>query len=129
MDVKLKYIMAKLVIALSVERFVIELAHTMVKTNVSCVVALKNNKPAGIVTERDLAKLIVQNKDPKTTTIGEVMTSPILTLSEDSTMLDAIDLFTTKRIRHVIVVRDGAAVGIVTETDIVREQCLGRGDQ
>ena len=57
--------------------------------------------PIGIVTERDiLYRVVAENKSPFKTTLKEIMSSPLITIDEDSTVANAISLMRSKRIRR-----------------------------
>ena len=60
--------------------------------------------PIGIVTERDiLYRVVAENKSPFKTTLKEIMSSPLITIDEESTVADAISLMRSKRIRRLAV--------------------------
>ena len=53
-------------------------------------------------------------------TVDEVMTTDVLTTTEDSTLDSAAETMLTRRIRRLPVVRDGRLVGILTRADLLR---------
>ena len=60
--------------------------------------------PIGIVTERDiLYRLVAENKSPFKTSLKEIMSSPIITIDEDTTVANAISLMRSKHIRRLAV--------------------------
>jgi signal-transduction protein with cAMP-binding, CBS, and nucleotidyltransferase domain len=60
--------------------------------------------PIGIVTERDiLYRVVAENQSTFKTTLKEIMSSPLITIDEESTVADAISLMRSKRIRRVAV--------------------------
>ncbi len=73
---------------------------------------------AGIFTRQDVLGRVVLPERPLDTPIGEVMTSPVVTLDADDSIADAMLLMAQKVIRHIPVTRDGGLVGIVTERDL-----------
>ena len=86
---------------------------------------------AGIATDRDLTiRVVGQGLDPKTTTLAEVMTTTVVTLSPDDTQADAIRLMQQRRVRRDPPLVEGERlVGMVTLDDlatIVQAQ-LGEG--
>ena len=91
------------------------------RSDVSCVVVVDEKGASGILTERDVVRLLRGGIRPDTTTMGEIMTSPIVTVMRDSTLLDASELLAQRRIRRVVVV-DGhnQPVGILTQHEIVK---------
>jgi acetoin utilization protein AcuB len=51
--------------------------------------------------------------------VGERMSKPVITISPDMTLPDAINLLKTERIRRAPVVKDGKLVGIVSDKDLI----------
>jgi CBS domain-containing protein len=52
--------------------------------------------------------------------IEEVMTRSVVALTPEQTLRDAVDLFRSKKIRHLPVVQDSRLIGIVTDRDVKR---------
>ncbi|NEQ50790.1 MAG: PAS domain S-box protein [Leptolyngbya sp. SIO3F4] len=87
----------------------------------SCAIIVEDDKPIGIFTERDLVCLAAQGKVITHKTIETVMTSPLITISQDkaSNLFVAVDLLQQYRVRHLPVVdNDGKLVGILTRESI-----------
>ena len=81
---------------------------------------VKKDEVLGIVTETDLARRgMAEGMNPEQTPIGRIMTSPILKIGAEATLLDANDLMAKKGIRHLGVERDGALVGLVSVRDLL----------
>ena len=94
-----------------------------------CVIASENNVPLGILTERDLVRIISVHLDGKAGTISEIMSQPIslymttspFTLPQNTALESALDWIDKKNIRHLLVTsEDGILLGIVTQTDMVK---------
>jgi len=83
---------------------------------------LDKKNPVGIVTERDILRILGSLKpDLLHTPIKELMTHPIIPLSSQATISDALGIMHEKKIRRVpIVDKDNNMVGIVTENDIFK---------
>ncbi|MCP8315357.1 MAG: CBS domain-containing protein [archaeon] len=90
----------------------------MITKNVGSVVVVEDGKVVGILTERDVLKKI-KDIDIDRTLVGEVMTSPVLTVMPDTFITEALALMQTRNIRRLPVMRGGRLVGIVTEIDIL----------
>jgi signal-transduction protein with cAMP-binding, CBS, and nucleotidyltransferase domain len=86
----------------------------------SCIV-LKNNLPIGIVTEEDInCKVVAKDKRPGTVTVGEIMSTPLITVSAGKTVGDAAHMMIKHRVRRLPVVDDdNAVIGIVTVRDLL----------
>jgi CBS domain-containing protein len=79
-----------------------------------------NGSVEGIFTERDLLKRVVAaGLDPRSTTIAQVMTPDVRSISAQSTVEDALRLMIVHRYRHLLV-QDGAAVaGLISVRDLM----------
>ncbi len=114
-------IMSKKLITLDSTVSVAEVAKIMDKNNVSCVVLTKNEKPQGIITERDLlSKVIVPNKRPSELAATEIMTSPITMVSSRTPVDEIAKKMLDKKIRRVVVTNNNQLLGIITVTDFVK---------
>ena len=76
---------------------------------------------AGIFSERDVIyQLAAHGPAMLDKTVGEVMTSPAITVALDSGALDALALMTRRRIRHLPVVQGATVCGFVSIGDLVK---------
>ncbi|PON93437.1 CBS domain containing protein [Trema orientale] len=97
----------------------------MAQNNIGSLVVLKPEQPhhvAGIITERDyLRKIILEGRSPMHTRVGEIMTdeSKLVTVTSDTNILQAMQIMTERRIRHVPVI-DGKLIGMISIKDVVR---------
>jgi CBS domain-containing protein len=76
---------------------------------------------AGIFSERDVVYRL-QEFGPEVLDrrIGDVMTSPALTVAPETDVLTALALMTRRRIRHLPVLRDGEMIGFISIGDLVK---------
>ena len=80
-------IMSKDVVTISPHDSMAEAAKVMGEKHIGSLIVMVTGKPEAIVTERDLlSKILAQGKDPKTVTIGLVMSSPLVTVSPKVTI-------------------------------------------
>lgn len=70
-------------------------------------------KLVGVVTEYDI---IARNGR----TVGDIMTTDVVTVSEDSEAEAVASILTSRRVRRLPVVRDGQVIGIISRADLVR---------
>ncbi|KAL8543488.1 hypothetical protein ACS0TY_004144 [Phlomoides rotata] len=97
----------------------------MAQNNIGSLVVLKPGEQqliAGIFTERDyLRKVIVQDRSPKHTKVGEIMTDQdkLISVSSGTNVLHAMQLMTENHIRHAPVI-DGKIVDMISMVDVVR---------
>ncbi len=87
----------------------------------SCVLVVQAKELIGILTERDIVRLTAGGLNFQEVTIGEVMTKPVITLSqaEFTDIFGALFLFRRHRIRHLpILGTNGEIIGVVSPKSI-----------
>ncbi len=87
----------------------------------TCLIVTENNRPVGILTHRDIVRLIAQRITIEGLTVEEVMTQPVITLKQtEFTNLSAtLNLLHQHRIRHLPLVDiEGKLVGLLTHRDL-----------
>ena len=90
----------------------------------SCVVMVEEEKPVGIVTERDVVRFYAREPERVSVTLAEVMTSPVLTIpaTPPSTRRPS---GCWKKMRHLAVVDDaGRMIGLVSEHDLTQTMAV-----
>lgn len=78
--------------------------------------------PVGMVTDRDIVVAVVaQGLMPAQTTVGSIMSSPVLTLRENDGFITALDRMAQRGVRRAPVVDEaGLLRGVVSVDDLVR---------
>ncbi|MBF0550553.1 MAG: diguanylate cyclase [Deltaproteobacteria bacterium] len=93
----------------------------MVDKSVSCVLVVENEHPIGILTERDMARMVTSQVDIFAKKVREEMSSPVITISKDVVAYDAAFIMRQEGIHRLVVVSEAdQVVGIITQSDIVR---------
>jgi CBS domain-containing protein len=97
-----------------------EAAHRMTAHSVGCVVVVREGALHGILTDRDIVVRGVRTElDLARTTVGELMSRPLVTIDPDADVADAIALMAGKGIRRLPVVdADGDLVGVLSLDDL-----------
>jgi CBS domain-containing protein len=108
------------VITIDVYRTVLEAAKLMHQQDVGDLVVMEGNEPKGIVTERDLVRRVMAQKKPLETKINEVMSSPLITIEEDSSIKEAARKMVKYKIRRLPVTKKAVLVGIIATSDFAR---------
>jgi len=85
---------------------------------ISSVVVMDGDRLAGIVTERDLVNLVAEGLDPRTTKVGDRMSTNLDTVEPRSDIGEAAEHMARLRIRHLPVVDKGKLVGIISIRDL-----------
>jgi CBS domain-containing protein len=91
----------------------------MVEKNVGCLVIVDEQKPVGMITERDVLRNITRDAGLLKSNVGSVMSSPIIFLSPVAPISEAMETMLSYGIRRLPVVESGRLVGVVTERDIL----------
>ena len=95
----------------------------IVELNVGSILVTDGDKVVGIMTERDyLRKIAVQGRTSRDTLVREIMTSPLVYVTPETTIEESMAIMTDRRIRHLPVVEDGDVIGIVSIGDVVKFQ-------
>jgi signal-transduction protein with cAMP-binding, CBS, and nucleotidyltransferase domain len=91
-------------------------ARHMRSRNVSAVLVIEGDAElVGIFTERDaIRRVLAEGMDPASTTLAEVMTDNPDTVGPEDTALNAVRLMQAGQCRHLPIVEDGKAVGMVS---------------
>jgi CBS domain-containing protein len=97
-----------------------EIVATMNKFDISSIIVFQGERPFGIITARDiLVRMVEQCFAPAALTAKQIMTSPLVTISESATIEEAARLMAKKKIKTLPVIDNDKLAGIVTFTDIV----------
>lgn len=97
---------------------VCEAAQLMKRNHVGAIIVVAGDKLIGIFTERDaLFRVLAEDRDLHTTRVADVMTRNPQSIHPDKQFADALQLMHTGRFRHVPVVEDGRAIGMVSASD------------
>ena len=100
-----------------------EVVRKMNKFEIGSIVVADGEKPVGIITERDILRRVLEvTVASEAMKAKEIMTSPVLTIESQATTEEAATLMNSKRIKKIPVLENGKLIGIVTSTDIVRNE-------
>lgn len=93
----------------------------MVALGVGSLLVTDGGEIAGIVTERDyLRRVTLEGRTDRETAVREIMSSPLVVATPETTVEECMALMTDRRIRHVPVVAEGEVVGMVSIGDLVK---------
>ena len=87
------------------------------------VLVQDGDEVSGFLTDRDITlRVVAEGKDPSSTTVSDVATTDLHTLSPDDSVEDAIELVRKHNVRRVPVVEGAKPVGIVSIGDLAIER-------
>jgi CBS domain-containing protein len=116
---QVKHVMRKTLNTINADATVLDA--TKIMGTRSYVIILEKGKPIGIVTERDVIdKVLVADREPKSVTVTEIMSTPIITIDPDEDLLTASNVMREHNITKLLVMRDNIVYGIITVMIISR---------
>jgi CBS domain-containing protein len=112
------------VIAVSIDQTVHQAAEKMARYGVGCVVVEKDSgELAGILSERDvLVKVVAGGLNPRETPVSDVMTSELVHCDRDTSIAKVQQTMARHAIRHLPIIENGRAVGMISSRDILSHQ-------
>ena len=108
------------VLEIDADASVLEAVARMVENNVGSLLVTDGGRVAGIVTERDYLRRVTLEGRTEESLVREIMSSPLIVATVDTSIDECMALMTDRRIRHVPVVDAGEVVGLVSIGDLVK---------
>ena len=100
---------------------VLDAIRLMAEHHVGALLVMRGAALEGIVSERDYArKVILRGRSSAETPVRDIMSSPVLTVTLDTSVQQCMQLMTDRRLRHLPVVDGGRVVGVVSIGDLVK---------
>jgi CBS domain-containing protein len=100
---------------------VLDAIRLMAEHHVGALLVMRGAALEGIVSERDYArKVILRGRSSADTPVREIMSSPVLTVSLDTSVQQCMQLMTDRRVRHLPVVDGARVVGMISIGDLVK---------
>ena len=98
-----------------------EVAISMSKMDIGSLIIVDKDRPVGIITETDIVtRVIAEDKDPSSTKVVDVMSSPLIHITPDTALTEAMRVMARSGIRRVAVLKNNSLAGIITSRDILR---------
>jgi CBS domain-containing protein len=93
----------------------------MAKENVGAVLVIEGKKLVGVLTERDYArKVILKDRASKDTKVRVIMSTELFIVKPDQGIESALELMSTKSVRHLPVVDGEIVLGVISILEVVR---------
>ncbi len=110
-------------IALASSSTAADAARAMRDADIGDVIVTEDGQVCGIVTDRDIVvRVVAQGRDPRQTSLADICSRDLTTLSPRGTVREALLLMREKAVRRLPVVEGGRPVGIVSIGDLAVEQ-------
>jgi len=110
------------VLTIAADATVFEAIKRMVDANVGALLVTDGGRVAGVVTERDyLRRVTLEGRTEEETLVREIMTSPLVYVTPETSVDECMAVMTERRIRHLPVFTEGGElVGVVSIGDLVK---------
>ena len=123
-DILVRELMTANVISTAPDTHLLDVIQGMIDNHYSCMVVVDHDRPVGIITERDIVRLLAEflNSKPSVPVkVEEVMSVPVATVTEETTLFEALVISNAQKIRHLPVVSEnGHLRGLVTQSDLAK---------
>jgi len=110
-----------MVLSVAISETVFDAISLMAEVNIGAVLVQQDDTIAGIFTERDyLQKVALKSLSSRKITVGDVMSSPVVSAEPGDSIKQCMETMTTCHCRHLPVVENGKLLGIISIGDLVK---------
>jgi len=103
---------------------------TMLKNKIGAIIVEDGDEVIGIWTERDLLRNVSIDKvDTESTPIKELMTKSVISAPFDDTVYNLMDKFLGKRLRHLLIEKNGKYIGLLSIGDVIKATLQEKTDE
>jgi CBS domain-containing protein len=100
---------------------VLEAVILMAEKGIGSLLVMEGEQMVGIISERDYVRRVAMfERSAVATTVAEIMTADVVTVSPKDGTQHCMQLMTDKRLRHLPVVEDGKLLGLLSIGDLVK---------
>jgi CBS domain-containing protein len=100
---------------------VLHAIEVMATRHVGALLVMQQGALIGIISERDYArKVILKNRSSHDTPVGDIMTSPAISVTPQESVHRCMEIMTQGRFRHLPVISGGGVVGMLSIGDLVK---------
>ncbi len=96
-----------------------EIIRKMLASGVWSVIVERDQLPIGVITERDIIRrAIAKDYSLDQIEVKDIMSFPLITISPDASVGEAMELMTEKNVRRLFVLENGKITGRITQTEL-----------
>ena len=112
-------IMQKKVITIELQKTVQDAAIILKEKHISFVVVVKDSKPVGVISERDIVrKVVAESINSKSTQLEVIMSKNFKWVEPNASIESAVQKMLNNNIRRLVVLEDENLAGVITQTDL-----------
>jgi CBS domain-containing protein len=102
------------------DQSVLDAIKVLAEQDIGAALVMEGERLVGIISERDYTrKVILKGRASESTRVEEIMTPKVICVSPRTGTRECMQVMTEKQIRHLPVVEEGKAIGMVSIRDIV----------
>jgi len=116
---QVRNLMKSPVVSVGPEESLRRAAQVMREHGIGSIVVERGDQLAGILTERDVMHAVAELGDVGAARVGEHMTAPVVTAPPNWDVAVAATRMSDRNIRHLVVVEQGRAVGVLSVRDVM----------
>ena len=110
------------IVSVTPETSVLEAVTIMADSDISALMVMSGETVEGIITERDFVRRVARlERSAYATTVGEVMTSDLITVGPQDRTRYCMQLMIERNLRHLPVLDNGKLVGLLSIRDLVKD--------
>ncbi len=106
-----------------------EALKVMVEKRIGALLIKEEEQIVGIWTERDLMYNTADGIDPQSAKIGDLMTKGLITAPHNAPALQLADQFIGRRLRHLLIERDGKYIGLLSAGDVLKASLRNKAEE
>ena len=112
-------IMQKNVITIELQKTVQDAAVILKEKHISFLVVMKDSKPVGVISERDIIrKVVAESREPTLTQLESIMSKNFKGVEPNTSIESAVQKMLNSNIRRLVVLVDENLAGVITQTDL-----------
>ncbi len=116
--------------SVSPETTIFDTVKEMIERKIGSMLVKDGDQYVGIWTERDLLYNTFQEGfDPKKAKVKDHMTKALISAPHDATILQLKDMFLGRRLRHLLIEREGKYIGLVSIGDITKASLQAQAEE
>ena len=117
--ISVKELMIKNVISVESSDSLQNVAKKLYLKRVGSAIVMENDKPVGIITNRDIVNCIGSFDMSLESPASKIMSSPLIYVHPDESIIEVAEIMTSKNIRKIPVIVNNKVLGIISASDLV----------
>lgn len=112
-------IMQKNVITIELQKTVQDAAVILKEKHISFLVVIKDSKPVGVISKRDIIRNVVaESREPTLTQLESIMSKNFKWVEPNASIESAVQKMLNSNIRRLVILVDENLAGVITQTDL-----------